>query len=176
MEEIERIYTAVDVANLWKSCREEFGPDARVDFSVLSRMVPALRTESSSVQQRLVAYVVTNPRQRHQEFAKVLQVFGYEFVERFLRYEKGLLKPMHTDWDVGITIDALDRIDSYDTFALISGDGDFGLLLDYLKTRGKKTIVLAFKKSTSRLLYNSADELHIFDKNIVFIPTQKDIR
>jgi uncharacterized LabA/DUF88 family protein len=167
MEERERIYTAIDLANLWKSCREEFGNEARVDFQVLSEMIPAMR-HPSRIQQKLVAYMVTNPDQRHHIFAQVLRSFGYQVRERFMRHEKGLLKPMRTDWDVGITIDAMDQIDNYDTFALVSGDGDFSMLLEFLKAKGKKTIVLAFKRSTSQLLYGSADELRVFDEGILF--------
>lgn len=167
MADQERVFLACDVSNLWKACREEFGDKARVDFQVLSAMVSALR-HPQPIQQHLVAYLVTNPKQKHHALANVLHTFGYKVRERFLRYEKGLAKPTRTDWDVGITIDALDRISAYDTFVLVSGDGDFSILLEYLKTRGKRTVVFTFERSTSKSLYESADELHTFTKSIVF--------
>jgi len=161
-----RFYVACDVSNLFKACRDEFGDKARVDFKKLSGMVPKL--VGTDVHQDLVAYIVTNPEQQHKAFTKVLTTFGFRVRERFLRYEKAFLKPTRTDWDVGITIDAIDQIDEYDTFVLVSGDGDFSILLDYLKQRGKKTLVLTFENSTARSLYESADELIILDKNAIW--------
>ena len=37
------------------------------------------------------------------------------------------------DWDVGITIDVLDAARDVDTVVLLSGDGDFDLLLEKIK-------------------------------------------
>ena len=37
------------------------------------------------------------------------------------------------DWDVGITIDALEASKKVDTIVLLSGDGDFDLLLEIVK-------------------------------------------
>ena len=169
MDARERVLLAIDVSNMWKSCREEFGDNARVDFQVLGGYIPALRYPTV-VQQKLVAYIVTNPAQKHHALSQVLRALGYTIRERYLRHEKGLAKPLHTDWDVGITIDAIDLIDTYDTFVLASGDGDFVMLLDYLKSKGKKTIVLSFARSTAKALYACADELHTFKENIVFRP------
>lgn len=169
MEQIERIFLAVDVSNMWKSCREEFGETARVDFKVLGEYIPSLR-HPTEVHQKLVAYVITNPSQKHHALAQVLRSYGYTICERYMRHEKGLVKPLHTDWDVGITIDAIEMLHTYDTFVLASGDGDFVLLLDYLKSKGKKTIVLSFERATAKALYGCADELHTFKDNIVFKP------
>lgn len=161
-----RALVACDVANLWKSCREEFGDDARVDFQVLSQIVPTIVDEE--VNQKLIAYIVTNPRQKHHAFEAALRGFGYEIRERFLRYEKGLSTPFRTDWDVGITIDAIAAVGDYDTFVLVSGDGDFALLLDYLKGLGKTTIVLTFAHSSSKLLHDAADRIFYFSEDIVY--------
>lgn len=164
---MERVFTAVDVSNVFKSCRETYGANSRIDFQKLAALIPSLRYPDS-IQQRLLAYIVTDPDQKHHAFEQVLYSFGYQVKQRFLKYAKGLTKPMHSDWDVGITIDAVDQLDLYDTFALVSGDGDFSQLLDYIKKKGKKTLVLTFQKSTSKSLYEVADELHLFTNDIVF--------
>lgn len=165
-----RVFVACDVANLWKSCREQFGTDARVDFEVLSRIVPSIfEGEGQQVDQRLVAYIVTNPDQKHQAFEDVLNTFGYEVRERFMRYEKGF-GALRTDWDVGITIDAIDRAEEYDLFVLVSGDGDFTMLLDYLgEKKDKETMVVSFQHSLSALLHRSADRVYYFNNDIVYI-------
>lgn len=177
--EPERVYTAVDVSNLFKSCRSEFGLDARVDFEVLSQLVPSIRRPNDVVQ-RLVAYVVASSKNNHHAFSQVLRTYGYRVRERYMRYEKGFTtrcsacgnrettsKATRSDWDVGITVDAMDQIDTFDTFVLVSGDGDFVMLLEYMKSKGKRVIVFAFETTTARHLYEVADELYTFDKNIL---------
>lgn len=179
MADFERIFTAVDVSNLFKACRLEFGLDARVDFLRLSEMVPRMRLPHD-VQQHLVAYTVVLDRQKHMAFSHVLRTFGYEVRERHMRYAKGLMslcsscghrevvsKATRSDWDVGITVDVMDRVDQFDTFVLVSGDGDFSILLEYLKTKGKRTVVLAFEASTAQQLYDVADERCMFDESIL---------
>ena len=47
------------------------------------------------------------------------------------------------NFDVELTVDAIDNLNNYDEMILCSGDGDFVRLLKYLKGKYKKTIVLA---------------------------------
>lgn len=157
---MERILAAFDVANLWKACRQEFGPNARIDWQIMCEWMRS-RRYPEPVQQRAVAYLVTDPNQKHHALAQTMRHYGYTVRERYMQYHKALKKPFRSDWDIGITIDAMDQIDSYDTFVLASGDGDFSLLLEYLKERGKKVVVLTFESAVSKLLYGVADEMHI---------------
>ena len=69
------------------------------------------------------------------------------------------------DWDVGIVIDAIKTSPSVDAIVLVSGDGDFVPLIEYLKNQGKRTEVMAFGKSGSAKLKESADEFADLDKN-----------
>ncbi|HDH99216.1 MAG TPA: NYN domain-containing protein, partial [bacterium] len=62
------------------------------------------------------------------------------------------------DWDVGITVDAIRISSSVDTIVLCSGDGDFLQLVEYLKNQGKRVEVIAFGRSTSSKLKESADQ------------------
>ena len=83
--------------------------------------------------------------------------------------EKGVEKPFHTDWDVGIAIDALNAVDTYDTFTLVSGDGDYSLLIEELKERQKYGEVITFASTASRLLYVSAHSVvHIDEDQLYF--------
>lgn len=166
MSQIERVYVAVDVSNVWKSCRLEYGEKARVDFRHLARLVPATRWPQR-VTQTLVAYIVTNPHQNHKMLYRALRGYGFTMRERFMRHTKD--KPFHTDWDVGITIDALHHVDEYDTFVLVSGDGDFSPLLRHLKLRhGKETMVYAFDASLARQLYTTAGRVITLTEDAVY--------
>ena len=55
-------------------------------------------------------------------------------------------------------IDAIRIAPTLDTLVLVSGDGDFIPLVEYLKNQGKRVEVLAFDKSTSHALIEVADE------------------
>ena len=140
--------------------------DARVDFQILSEMVPG-SLHPEDVSQELVAYTVTNPKQKHHAFYAALKKYGYAVKERFLKYDKSQ-KPTRTDWDVGITIDALDKIDSYDLFVLVSGDGDFSLLLEHLSQKKKKTMVLSFAQSAAKSLYAASDTFIPLSRSVTF--------
>ena len=165
--ECERIFVACDVSNLFRSCRDVYGDSARVDFQILSAMIPAMEYPRT-VNQKLMAYIVTDPKQRHHGFSNALCSYGFNVRERFMSREKAGDQLTRTDWDVGITIDAIDNIDNYDTFALVSGDGDFSILLDYMKVREKKTLVLSFEKCTARSLYAAADKHVMLTQSILF--------
>ncbi len=167
MPDRERIYVACDVSNLWKSCREQYGHNYRLDFQVLGSLVAAKRHPKETVINQ-VAYIVTNPKQKHHAFYTALRGYGFLIRERFMRFDKDKGRPTHTDWDVGITIDALDKFNDYDTFVLASGDGDFSQLLKHLKYGGKKSMVITFSNSTSRSLYEAADEVISIGKDSVY--------
>ncbi len=63
------------------------------------------------------------------------------------------------NFDVELTIDALDNINKYDIAILCSGDGDFLKLVKYLKGKKKKTIVLAAWDRLSNKLEEAANQV-----------------
>jgi uncharacterized protein (TIGR00288 family) len=62
------------------------------------------------------------------------------------------------DWDVGIAMDAIRMAPLYDVMVLVSGDGDFVPMIEYLKNQGRQVEVMAFSRSTSGRLKEIADE------------------
>ena len=63
------------------------------------------------------------------------------------------------DWDVGLTVDAIRLAPSLDAIVIVSGDGDFVPLVEYLKmNKGLQVEVMAFAKSSSQRLKEAADE------------------
>jgi uncharacterized LabA/DUF88 family protein len=63
------------------------------------------------------------------------------------------------NFDVELTIDALDQLPAYDTAILCSGDGDFTKLIRYLKGKGKNTIVMAAGERLSTTLREAANKI-----------------
>jgi uncharacterized LabA/DUF88 family protein len=61
------------------------------------------------------------------------------------------------DWDVGITLDAMDYAESSDVIVLVSGDGDFSVLIDRMKSKyGVKVEVYGVAQLTARSLMSAA--------------------
>ncbi len=62
------------------------------------------------------------------------------------------------NFDVEMTMTMLQKIDKYDTVMLFSGDSDFGGLLGYLKSKGKKVIIVCTRNRMSKELQSVADK------------------
>jgi len=63
------------------------------------------------------------------------------------------------DWDVGLAVDTIRLAPALDAVVLVSGDGDFVPLLEYLKNSGGVQVeVMAFGRSASARLREAADE------------------
>ena len=62
------------------------------------------------------------------------------------------------DWDVGMAVDAIRMSSFLDVIILVTGDGDFIPLIDYLKWGGGRMVeVAAFRRSASAKLQEAAD-------------------
>ena len=62
------------------------------------------------------------------------------------------------DWDVGLAVDAIRLAPSLDAVVIVSGDGDYLPLIEYLqKSSGKHVEVAAFGETSSSKLLDAAD-------------------
>ena len=70
-------------------------------------------------------------------------------------YAGGMKK---ADWDVGMAVDAIRMSSFLDVIILVTGDGDFLPLVDYLKWgAGRLVEVAAFRRSASSKIQEAAD-------------------
>lgn len=153
----QRIAILIDVQNLYHSAKNLYG--SRVNFKAILKLAIAQRNLI-----RAFAYVVRTKTGEEKPFFNALIKLGFETKVRDLQeFYDGLKK---ADWDVGITIDAIRISPSVDTIILVSGDGDFIQLIEYLKNQGKRTEIIAFGKTTSSKLQEMADEFINLDHNI----------
>ena len=70
------------------------------------------------------------------------------------------------DWDVGITIDVLDVAERVDEIVLASGDGDFDLLLERVRSRGLDAIAFGVPGLTAQSLIRAAS---------LYVPIEGDL-
>lgn len=146
----------IDVQNLYHSARALY--QKRVNFKEL------LETAVGDRQLiRAFAYVVRTKTGEERPFFDALTKLGIEIrVKDLQEYYGGMKK---ADWDVGIAVDAIKTAEIVDTIILASGDGDYIPLVEYLKNQGRRVEVMAFGRSTSSKLRESADEFVDLDEN-----------
>ncbi|OGZ26953.1 MAG: hypothetical protein A2427_00020 [Candidatus Nealsonbacteria bacterium RIFOXYC1_FULL_40_7] len=145
----QRVGVLIDVQNLYHSAKNLYG--ARVNFREILKLAVSNRNLI-----RVFGYVVSTKTGEERPFFEALTNLGIETRVRELQEFYGGAKK--ADWDVGIVIDAVRLSPSVDVLVLVSGDGDFISLVEYLKNQGKRVEVIAFGKSASGKLKEVSDE------------------
>mgnify|MGYP004002989087 FL=1 len=140
----------IDVQNLYYSAKNLFGQ--KVNFGNIVKEAVGDRKLI-----RAIAYVVRTESQDETPFFEALYNLGIETREKDLQvYQSGFKK---ADWEVGLTVDAIRLAPSLDAVVLVSGDGDYVPLVEYLqKSTGKQVEVVAFGETSSGRLIDSADD------------------
>ena len=147
----QRVGIFIDVQNMYYSAKNLFG--AKVNFINVVR--GAIRGRQLI---RAIAYVVETPQQHEVRFLDALRLQGIELKERDLQvFSSGVKK---ADWDVGIAVDAIRISDVLDVVVLVSGDGDYLPLVEYLQNKGRKVEVMAFRNTSSSKLVEMADAFY----------------
>lgn len=144
----QRVGIFIDTQNLYHSARSNY--HANVNYKAL--------VEEAVSGRRLVrafAYVIKSDTGEENKFFDALVDLGIETRVKDLQvFYNGEKK---ADWDVGIAIDIVRMCEKLDVVVLVSGDGDFTEVMKYVRSRGIRAEIMAFKKTTSMLLVNESD-------------------
>lgn len=148
----QRVGVFIDVQNMYYSAKNLY--NAKVNFGNI--------LETAVGNRKLIranAYVVKTKTGEEKVFFEALEKLGLETREKELMVYDGAKK---ADWDVGICIDSIAMADRLDVIVLVSGDGDFIPLVQYLKmNKGCRVEVMAFRETTSTKLVETVD--HFID-------------
>jgi uncharacterized LabA/DUF88 family protein len=143
-----RVGVFIDVQNMYYSARNLF--ERKVNFANIVK-----DTVGDADLIRALAYTISTKGGDEEAFFEALRKSGLEVVSKeLLEYAGGNKKG---DWDVGVTIDIVRMLDMLDVVVLVSGDGDFVPLAEYVKSRGRIFHVASFRESTSTALVDAAD-------------------
>lgn len=150
------IYVAIDVHSLWVTCRNLYGPKARVNFSKLKEFihkeftVEAVNvTDEEGVDIHVTAYMVVHPtKYTGGNFLEILKGLGFEIRIKELKYTPDSTGAGPADWSVGIAYDILSYSGAlaWDDFVLIVGEKDYRELSDTCQ-------ILTFDTPHNRSLY-----------------------
>ncbi len=144
----QRVGVFVDVQNMYYSAKHLF--NSKVNFKqVLEDAVNGRQLI------RAIAYGIKADIKEEENFFEALEKIGFEVKTKDLQiFVDGSKKG---DWDVGIAMDAMRLGPKLDVVVLVSGDGDFRDLVEYLKSSGCRVEALAFKKTASARLTSVVD-------------------
>lgn len=155
-QKYQRVGIFIDVQNMYYSAKNLY--NCRVNFGqVVERAVAGRQLV------RAIAYVVRAGAPEEQGFFDALTKLGIETKEREVQVFLGGAKK--ADWDVGMVVDAIRLAPKLDVVVLVSGDGDFVPLIEYLKHLGVQTEAMAFRESTSSKLVEAVDDFTDLSKD-----------
>jgi uncharacterized LabA/DUF88 family protein len=153
----QRVGVFIDTQNLYHSAKNLYR--RKVNFGAILKEAIAGRKLV-----RATAYLITTEGGEEKPFFEALQKLGIETKSKDLQIFAGGAKK--GDWDVGLAVDVIKLSPKLDTVVLISGDGDFVPLVEYLKSAHHTQVeVMTFGRSASAKLKEAADEFTDLDHN-----------
>jgi uncharacterized LabA/DUF88 family protein len=151
---MKKIAIFADVQNIYYTTRDVYGRS--FNYRKLWQKI----TQQGEIV-AATAYAINKGDDQQIKFQDALKHIGFEVkLKPYIQRSDGSAKG---DWDVGIAIDVMETAASgeVDTIILLSGDGDFDLLLKKIKqTYGITTEAFGVPKLTAGSLIEAADEFH----------------
>ena len=156
---MKKIAIFVDVQNIYYTTRQAYG--RQFDYRKLWQRISAEGEIVSAT-----AYAIDRGDDKQRKFQNALKQIGFTVkLKPYIQRSDGSAKG---DWDVGIAIDVLDAAKDVDTVVLLSGDGDFDLLLK--KIRGDYAVraeVYGVPALTANALIDAASLFHRIDEELL---------
>ena len=156
---VTRIAIFADVQNIYYTTRQAFG--RQFDYRSLWERVSATGEIVAAT-----AYAIDRGDDKQRKFQDALRSIGFHvklkpYIQRYDGSAKG-------DWDVGIAIDVIEAARDVDTVVLLSGDGDFDLLLRKIRKDYDVTVeVYGVPALTANSLIEAASTWHAIDKTLL---------
>lgn len=156
---LERIAILVDVQNIYYTTRQAYS--RQFDYRAFWSKVTNNREVIGAF-----AYAIARNDGKQKSFQQILRDIGFEVkLKPYIQRSDGSAKG---DWDVGITLDLVELAERVDTIVLASGDGDFDLALDRVKSRfDTKTEVYGVPELTATSLVRAAGKFVAIDASLL---------
>ena len=156
---MEKIAVFVDVQNIYYTTRQAYG--RQFNYRKLWQRISA-RGEIISA----TAYAIHRGDEKQLKFQNALRRIGFTLkLKPYIQRSDGSAKG---DWDVGITIDVLKEASEVDTVILLSGDGDFDLLLEKVrKDYAVSAEVYGVRELTANSLIDAASIYHPIEADLL---------
>ena len=149
---MSRIAVFADVQNIYYTTRQAFG--RQFNYRALWEQLCNQGEVVSAI-----AYATHRGDDGQTKFQDALKHIGFTVkLKPYIQRSDGSSKG---DWDVGIAVDVMTLASQVDTVVLLSGDGDFDVLLERINVDpGVRTEVYGVESLTARSLIDSASVYH----------------
>jgi len=156
---VKKIAVFVDVQNIYYTTHQAYG--RQFNYRKLWQRINA---DGEII--LAIAYATHRNDDKQLKFQHALEQIGFTVKLRpYIQRSDGSAKG---DWDVGITIDVLEAARDVDVVVLLSGDGDFDLLLEKIKKDyAVTTEVYGVPALTANSLIDSASIYHRIDEELL---------
>ena len=156
---MKKIAVFVDVQNIYYTTLQAY--NRQFNYRKLWQRIS---TEGAII--AATAYAIHRGDDKQIKFQYALKQIGFTVkLKPYIQRSDGSAKG---DWDVGITIDILEAARDVDTVVLLSGDGDFDLLLEKIKTDyAVRAEVYGVPALTANSLIASASIYHRIDEDLL---------
>ncbi len=152
----QRVAILIDTQNLYHSAKNLY--HSKVNFGAVVKTALGGRKLI-----RAVSYVVNTESGEETAFFEALEKVGIEIKTKDLQIFYGGAKK--ADWDVGMAVDAIKLAHKVDAIVLVTGDGDFIPLVEYVKSQGCQVEAITFGRSASGKLRETVDDFIDMDDN-----------
>ncbi len=156
---MNRIAIFVDVQNIYYTTRQAYG--RQFNYRKLWQRISAEGKIISAT-----AYATHRGDDKQLKFQNALKTIGFTVkLKPYIQRRDGSAKG---DWDVGITMDVIEAAKDVETVVLLSGDGDFDLLLEKIKKDfAVSTEVYGVPALTAKSLIDSASIYHRIEEDLL---------
>ncbi|MBT7610367.1 MAG: NYN domain-containing protein [Bacteriovoracaceae bacterium] len=156
---MEKIAIFVDVQNIYYTVKD--GLKGQFDYNYFWKKV----SNKNVLLETAFAYAIDRKDKKQIQFQNILRGIGFTVkLKPFISRQDGSAKG---DWDVGITIDMLEVAIKVDRLILLSGDGDFAILVDKLISMKKTVDVYGVPSLTADSIIKSASRFVTIDKSFL---------
>ncbi|MFH1769830.1 MAG: NYN domain-containing protein [Parcubacteria group bacterium] len=153
----QRVGVFIDAQNIYHSAKNLY--QAKFNFK---RLLDDLVGKRKLI--RAFVYVIKTESGEERAFIEALEKSGFEIKVKDLQVFSGGMKK--ADWDVGMAMDTVILADKIDAAILVTGDGDFIPLVEYLRiNKGLRVEASSFGRSTSSKLKEVVDLFRDLDQN-----------
>jgi uncharacterized LabA/DUF88 family protein len=151
---VHKTLILVDVQNVYYTCRQAY--KRNFNYNAFWQQI-----QQCSHIEKAFAYAIARNDTKQREFQNILRAIGFDVkLKPYIQRSDGSSKG---DWDVGIAVDALEHASEVDEVVLVSGDGDFDILVNALKRKGKTVTVYGVPSLTAESLQKAASHYVAID-------------
>jgi uncharacterized LabA/DUF88 family protein len=156
---MQKIAIFADVQNIYYTCKHRY--QMHFDYNAFWQSATADRSVVLAY-----AYAIERSDAKQRGFQKILQQIGFQVkLKPYIQRSDGSAKG---DWDVGITLDVWEAAALVDVVVLLSGDGDFQLLLERIGQRFQvSSEIYGVAGLTSQHLIGAADRFIPIDHSML---------